>query len=143
MKLINILVVISLFFVTMTGCDKDDNKSINCDKQAIISADEYNTAPTDQLTINKIEINGDCLKINFRSSGCSGDTWKLKLIDSGVLHYSNPPQRKLRLSLKNEEMCRALITKELTFDIRELQVEGNQVLLSITNSDNQILYEYL
>lgn len=142
MKHINILVVISVFFITLTACDKDDNNSINCDKQVVISADEYNTAPTDQMTINNLEINGDCLKIDFSSGGCSGDTWELKLIDSGALLYSNPPQRNLRLSLKNEELCEAYITKELTFDIRELQVEGNQVLLNIINSDDQILYEY-
>ncbi len=142
MRHINILVVISLFFVTLTACDKEDDNSINCDKQVVISADEYNTAPTDQLTINNLEINGDCLKINFSSGGCSGDTWELKLIDSEIILYSNPPQRNLRLSLKNEELCEAYITKELTFDINELQVDGNQILLNITNSDDQILYEY-
>ncbi|MDC1539543.1 hypothetical protein N8480_02595 [Flavobacteriaceae bacterium] len=82
------------------------------------------------------------MKINFSSSGCNGDTWELKLIDSEDILESNPPQRNLRLSLKNEELCEAYITKELTFDISNLQVDGNKVQLNLTNSDKNILHEY-
>ena len=82
------------------------------------------------------------LKINFSSGGCRGYTWELKLIDSEIILYSNPPQRNLRLSLKNEELCEAYITKELTFNVKKLRVDGNQIILNITNSDDQILYEY-
>ena len=124
------------------ACNNDDDNSNNCDQVTIVSSEQYETAPNDQLFINTLELNGDCLKINFSSSGCNGDTWNLKLIDSEIIMESNPPQRNLRLSLKNEELCEALITKELTFDIKELRVGGNQVLLNITNSNDQILYEY-
>jgi hypothetical protein len=44
--------------------------------------------------------------------------------------------------LKNDELCAAVIGKEMTFDISQLQVNGNRVLLNITNSGDQILYEY-
>ena len=82
------------------------------------------------------------MKINFSSSGCGGETWEIKLIDSEDIMESNPPQRNLRLSLKNEEVCLAIVTKELTFDISNLQVGGNRVQLNITNSEETILYEY-
>ena len=131
-------------FVVIFGiiaCNNDDDSN-NCDQVTIISLEQYETAPNDQLFINTLELNGDCLKINFSSSGCDGDTWILKLIDSESIMESNPPQRNLRLSLRNEEDCEAVITRELTFDVNELRVGGNQVLLNITNSDDQILYEY-
>jgi len=124
------------------ACNNDDDNSNNCDQVTIVSFEQYENAPNDQLFINTLELNGDCLKINFSSGGCDGDTWILKLIDSESIMESNPPQRNLRLSLRNEEDCEALITKELTFDVNELRVDGNQVLLNITNSDDQILYEY-
>ncbi len=142
MKTLNLILGIIIIFTSLSSCDKDDDNSINCDKQVIISAAEYNTAPNDPLTINTLELNGDCLKINFSSTGCTGDTWELKLIDSEVILYLNPPQRDLRLSLKNDELCDAYITKELTFDVKTLRVDGNQIILNITNSDDQILYEY-
>lgn len=137
-----ILILISIG-ITILSCSNDDiENSNNCDFETIISAEQYGNAPSDQLSINSLEINGNCLKINFSSSGCSGDTWELKLIDSEAILKSNPPQRVLRLSLKNEEACLAYITKELTFDISNLQVDGKKVQLNITNSEDNILYKY-
>jgi len=139
-----ILVVLFCLFV-LFACDKDDNHDgnpTNCDLITIISSELYASAPNDELTINSLEINEDCLKINFSSSGCSGDSWLLKLIDSGNILESYPPQRNLRLSLKNDEECDAYFTKELTFNISNLRVEGNQVKLNLTNSDKSILYKY-
>lgn len=134
--LIGIIVILGI-----TACHKDDDSS-NCDQITIVSAEEYKTAPNDGITINSLEINGDCLKINFSSSGCDGHSWEIKLIDSEDILKSLPPQRNLRLSLKNTELCQRYITKELTFDITKLRVEGNQVLLNITNYNDQILYKY-
>ncbi|MGY5354752.1 hypothetical protein [Wenyingzhuangia sp. IMCC45467] len=127
----------------ISSCSDDNNGNLtNCDYETLISAKQYQTAPSVQLKINSLEINGDCLKINFSSGGCSGNTWELKLIDSEDVLESDPPQRNLRLSLKNEELCEAYITKELTFDISNLQVDGNKVQLNITNIEDSILYEY-
>jgi hypothetical protein len=39
-------------------------------------------------------------------------------------------------------MCEAFLTREMAFDISNLQVEGNQVLLNIVNSDKSVLYQY-
>lgn len=141
MKKILFLILVGL---AVLSCSKDDDKEnpIKCDLETLISTEQYTTAPSDQLTINSLSINDNCLKINFSSSGCNGDTWELKLIDSEDILESNPPQRNLRLSLKNEESCLAYITKELTFDISNLQVNGNKVQLNLTNSDKNILYKY-
>ncbi len=141
MKTLSLVLGTIFVCLSFTSCEKDDN-TISCDKQVVISADEYQSAPNDHLTINSLELNKDCLTINFSSGGCSGDTWELKLIDAEVILLSIPPQRSLRLSLKNEELCEAYITKEIAFDISKLQLDGNKVLLNMTNSGDQILYEY-
>ncbi|WP_423127626.1 hypothetical protein [Gaoshiqia sp. Z1-71] len=135
-------VAICSFFMSCTKDKDDDCRSPVCDRLVVVDGDQYLTAPDDQLTIISVELAGDCLKINFASSGCSGSSWKVKLIDSEAVLYSDPPQRNLRLSLNNQEMCDAYIGKEVTFDIKRLRVNGNRVLLNITNSGSQILYEY-
>jgi len=113
----------------------------NCDQNVIISADEYENAPNGHLTIIDMKIVGDCLKIKFSASGCNGDSWVVKLIDHGTIAESNPCQRMLRLSLDNQELCKALITKEVSFNIKDLQVkEDNRIILNIL--DKSILYEY-
>ena len=133
-----------LIGIVILSCSNDDDNGNqnNCDFETIISAEQYQNAPNDQIEINSLDINDNCLKINFSSSGCDGNNWKLKLIDSGDIMESNPPQRNLRLSLKNEESCEAYITKELTFDITNLKIDGNKVQLNILSSEENILYEY-
>ena len=137
------ILILTLIGLTFLNCSDDDNgNQSSCDFETLISAGQYANAPSDQLTVNSLEIDDNCLKINFSSGGCSGDTWELKLIDSGDILESLPAQRNLRLSLKNEELCEAYIRKELTFDISNLQIDENQVQLNITNGDESILYGY-
>ncbi|WP_111309823.1 hypothetical protein [Confluentibacter sediminis] len=137
-----ILVAFVLFFGSF-ACSKNDDNTSDCQFTTIISSDEYENAPSGGLIINNLEINGSCLKINFTSGGCNGDSWELKLIDSGDILKLGLPQRTLRLSLKNEELCYALITKEVTFEISNLRLEGsNKLQLNIKNSDDTILYKY-
>ncbi|MBU3821603.1 hypothetical protein KO566_05995 [Flavobacteriaceae bacterium XHP0103] len=136
------ILILSFLFLGLSACSKDNDDNITCELTTIVSPETYENAPSDILTVNDLEINGDCLKINFSSGGCNGNSWEVTLIDSGTILESNPPQRNLRLSLKNEELCYAYITKELTFDISNLKVDGNQIQLNITNSDDTILYEY-
>lgn len=136
--------ILTLTGMAMLSCSKDKHvvPSNNCGIDPVISAYQYANAPSDPLTINSLKIENNCLKIQFSAGGCNGKTWQVKLIDSENILESNPPQRNLKLSLKNEEPCEAYIKKEIAFDISKLQVEGNKVLLNITNSDKQILYEY-
>jgi hypothetical protein len=141
---------ILIFLILIIGfhsCNDDDDNgksdSINCDFNTFISADLYANAPNDQLSIISLEINGSCLQISFSASGCDGNSWEVKLIDSEQIFETLPVQRDLRLSLDNNENCTAVLTKTLTFDISELQIsDETQILLNITNSDDQILYEY-
>lgn len=117
------------------------NNQSDCDQNVIISPTEYQSAPNDPFSITEMTITGDCLNIKFTASGCDGNTWIVKLIDSGNITESYPCQRTLRLSLDNKELCTAMPVKEISFDIKDLQIDGNdKVILHI--SGKEILYEY-
>ena len=134
-----------IFFIMLSflGCNNDKvGIQTDCDATTIISHSIYNSAPNDELEINSLEIEDDCLKINFSASGCDGESWKLKLVDAGVIMESYPPQRNLRLSLKNEEPCDGYFSREISFHINNLKTDGDRVYLNITNSDKSILYIY-
>ncbi|WNW02347.1 hypothetical protein RRF68_02680 [Tenacibaculum sp. HL-MS23] len=132
-----------LIGILASSCSEDNNDNlIKCDFETLISKEQYQNAMSDQLDINSLSINDDCLKINFSSAGCNGNTWVLKFIDSENIMESNPPQRNLKLLFKNNELCEAYITKELAFDISNLKVDGNKVQLNIVNLEKNILYEY-
>ncbi len=140
MKNLFLLALIPILLIRCTNGDGPDPNG--CDLGTVISQELYRNAPSDEVTINSFEIEGDCLKINFSASGCSGESWKITLIDSGSILESDPPQRNLRFSLENNELCEAFITRDLTFNIKNLRVEGGRVQLNLTNSEDQILYEY-
>lgn len=112
-----------------------------CNQKVIISPEEYENAPDDSLSITEMKITGNCLNIKFSASGCGGNSWIVKLIDSGDIYESYPAQRRLRLSLDNNELCAAITGKEVSFNVEDLQISGNdKVMLHI--SGNEILYRY-
>lgn len=133
--------VLLLICSQLLSCSEDDNLS-SADLEVLIDSESYNSAVSDNYIIGSIKLDGDFLTIKFGASGCDGNSWKVKLIDSGALAKSNPPQRSLVLSLENNEICHAAITKELTFDISALRVSTNKVWLNFKNFEKGILYEY-
>lgn len=135
---------IGLIWLLQASCGRDAEPEPPgiCDQKVIINKGQYKNGPSDLLTIQEAEISGDCLTIRFGASGCDGKSWEVRLIDSGEVLYSDPPQRNIRLSLRNKEMCEAYLTREISFDISDLQVNGNKLLLNLSNSGTQIAYSY-
>ena len=109
MKKLLILLVITIFM--FNGCTDEETCDCvpppECDKAVIVDGNKYDNAPDDDLNITDAKIVNDCLTITFGSSGCDGSSWQLALYDAGVIMESYPPQRNIRLSLKNEELCDA------------------------------------
>jgi hypothetical protein len=138
----SLLKLVMLFLcIQLLSCSDDDNLPI-VDSEVLIDDVAYNSAQTDNYTINSIRLEGDILIVNFSSSGCDGSSWEVKLIDSGGAAYSNPPQRFLALTLENNEECEAFFTKELAFDISALRLSNSSVWLNVKNYEEGILYQY-
>jgi hypothetical protein len=138
------ILIFTLFLLVCYSCIENNTASNDdySDFQVIIDEDLYVNAPADPLEILDIAIVSDSLKISFSSGGCDGSSWEVKLIDSGAILESFPVQRNLRLSLKNEELCKAIVFKEIAFDISKLKTDDSKIQLNVTNSNNSILYEY-
>jgi len=125
------------------SCSNDtDNDHSICEDQIIVSSDDFNNALSDQIANSTLEIKDNCLRIALSASGCDGNTWIVQLIASEEILYSEPPQQNIKLSFQNNEFCTTVISKEFTFDITSLQLSGNQIVLNIVNTGDQILYEY-
>lgn len=142
MKQLVILLIFSPLFLSIQCKTEAIEPNPDCPLSVIVSENEYNNAPDDELSIVSASITGDCLNIEFASSGCDGSTWEIKLLDANVIMESYPVQRNLRLSLKNIEECDAVIARSISFDLRPLQLNYDKILLNLTNSGDQLLYEY-
>src|SRR5690606_3244488 len=137
---LKVLLLFAFAILISSSCKKNDH-SVSCDDRVVISKQLYENAPDGALIITELRVEGDGLSVNFQASGCSGDTWITKLIDSETLIETNPAIRTLRLSLDNKELCEAFISKQISFNIKELRIKGsNTVILDI--SGKSILYKY-
>jgi len=140
---------------TFTQCDKiselfdkPTKPTSSCDQKVIICNTQFENAPNYPISIMNMEIVGDCLKIKFGASGC--DIKNIKLIDSDNVyffytqHYLHPPERYVRLSFDNPGLCARWITEEVSFNIKDLRVQGrNKIWLRLSDiPEDVILYKY-
>jgi hypothetical protein len=140
--MLRLYTLLSLFFII--SC-KQEIIETSCDQEVFINNDAYNNNSSANFTINSVEIEDNCLIINFGASGCDGSSWQEKLIDSEEILESIPVQRNLIFSLENSEICLAYFTKEVSFDISSLQISSeSSMVLNIENGINNFnaLYEY-
>ena len=138
------LILLSFIFFTLISC-KDNSLNSNqsdCDQKIIINNSLYKNSPNDIFEFINVEIENNCIIILIEYGGGCGEV-EFKLIDSEIVAKSNPPQRDIRLSFKDDDDCEALIRKEITFDLTPIQIVGtNKVYLNILNWDKGILYTY-
>ncbi|MUU78002.1 hypothetical protein [Winogradskyella endarachnes] len=93
--------------------------------------------------IEAIQINDDCIILTVSDSGCDSDNWVITLVDSGNIAESMPPQRYLKLALVNDDVCLAYFTKQQTFDLTNLKIEGvDEVLLNFEGFAESVSYYY-
>ena len=143
MKTILILFVTSILLIT--ACEDseiEDDVVISQDGTVIISSATYKATKTNYYSISNAEIVGDTLRITVSSSGCSGDTWIAKLIDSGAIAESNPVQRFAKISLENIEACASVPSKEFVFDLSLLRVGYDRLSLNLEGWNDGLLYRY-
>ena len=141
MKKIAILLSLGLLFAV--SCERNNGSDItHCDKNVIIDGIEYQNATDDNVSIVDVKIKGNCLKIKFGASGCDGSTWNERL-NATLCRGAGNPYWLLMFSLENNEDCSAWITKETSFNIKDLKLqEKNNVRLHFGNTGQWILYKY-
>lgn len=135
---------VMLCFLNMQ-CDEDDI-SIDlelCDQAVVIDENAYNNLESAHFTFFDTKIIDNCLSIEITSSGCSGDSWEFKLVDSGAVAESSPEQRYLKFQLINEELCDAVFNKTVSFDLTPIQISGsNEIILNIEGLESSLNYSY-
>ncbi|AOW19690.1 DUF4377 domain-containing protein [Urechidicola croceus] len=115
----------------------------SCQTEVVIDNEKINNPENiSTYTINSAEIINNCLHISFSSSGCDSDTWQFELIGSEDVLESYPPQRRIKFTLDNQDECLAFFNVDVTFDISQLKVEGNELILHLDEWDEPLIYQY-
>jgi len=128
-----------------TTCDDDvvGVPETDCDQFALADNSLYEGAESDFYQIINAEVFEDCLNLEVSASGCSGETWEFLLLATEDVMESSPVQRNIKLVLINQEACLAVFSREVSFDLTDLQVEGeNEVVFNLQDHEESITYSY-
>jgi len=137
------LILLFSFVLVSVSCKKDGDNLASGSK-LLIGKEYFNDYPKDPNMISNAEISGDTLTITLSASCCSTAKWITNLVGSETILYSDPPQREIRLSFKNENpVCDMLCGKTVQFDITPTKLENtNTIKLNLTGWGSQLIYNY-
>ena len=131
-----------IFLAAVISCENDKSEKITCDSLILINNDLYANSPNDPLMISNATLENDCLKISFGASGCDSQSWIIELIGSEEIIKTNPPQRSIRLSLRNNEDCLAALGRTMTFDLKPAQISQGEIILNLQCWETPLRYKY-
>lgn len=131
--------------LNITNFDKqilitDTGYEVYCDFIKTVEPEEFSVLESDDFTIHATEVVGNCLEITFSASGCDGKSWETKLIASNTVLDVIPTVVSSFFELTNNELCEAVITKTVSFDISNFEVGVDKPSLFITNAGKNITF---
>ncbi|WP_431159318.1 hypothetical protein [Winogradskyella poriferorum] len=143
-KVRQLMLLVLCALLLNTTCDDDTiPQESECDAFAIIDDFAFDNNESSFFEIISANIEGDCLNIEISASGCSGETWQIELFSNTVINESLPVQRGLKLILTNNEACLAVFTRQTSFDLTTLQVEGeNEINFNLEGFEESVNYSY-
>ena len=126
-------------FVWLVACTEQVEMSQgNCTKYVNLNYFNYDSLKTDPLTIIDVKITGDCLMLTLQyGGGCKEHQIDLVLIQPECGTPPLPPPTFEIRHNANGDACKALITKEYSFDISGIKESGKNktdFVLSTRNS---------
>jgi len=140
-----------LLFLFLAGCTNQEEISgtNDCPKYVTLNYYNYDSLKTDPLTIIDVKFNGDCLMLTLQyGGGCKEHQIDLAFIQPECGTPPLPPPTFEIRHDANGDGCKALITKEYSFDISGIKEVGKNktdFVLNTRNSSgiaNTVTYTY-
>lgn len=122
-----VLVAFSACKTTKNNTTKHTNKTDELVCKPIVKDISGIYVTSDEFLLVGATLNGKCLEIEVEySGGCGGDEWTLAW--TGMLMKSLPPKASIYLHLKDNDACRQVVRKKISFDISSIY-DGEVILL--------------
>lgn len=117
-------------------------EELNCAPYVDLYFNNYDSIARDPVYIHEAFVDGDCLQIKLSySGGCQEHTLDLARMHPWVTGSSNIPTFEIRHNA-NGDMCEALFTKELRYDLTPLKQEGKkEFVLTAKLADGEVYSE--
>jgi len=156
MRSFAILPILSLGFLLMfsacakkKGVAESTQETVNVSipkpevEKIIIDQGFVEPAINGRFNVDSWSINGSVLEITVSySGGCEEHIFRLYTDQKYMKSY--PPQLNLFLEhIDNNDRCRAMIIKKLSFDVAGIEYPGtSEIILRLNNSKETISYKY-
>lgn len=135
-KLLNALLIILL--ISLSAClDPDMVVPGSCPKYVELNYSNYDSLKTDPINLLDLNFDGDCLVLTLQyGGGCQEHEVDLALIlpECGTPPLP-PPTFEIRHDA-NGDNCKALITKDYSFDLSAMREEGKTKVDFVLNARN-------
>ena len=145
MKFILILICSSLFVACKCHKKIVEQNNMNNEEALLVGKLDMHSDSSDVIKIEDAIIVGNKLEIKVSyGGGCENHSFEL--IGSPNISKSLPPIRSIQLIHRaNKDACKALIIKELKFDISAFTYKkesGDAIYLQLDGWDAKLLYTY-
>ncbi len=101
------------------------SETTDCPKYVELNFSNYNSLNTDPISIISAKVDGDCLKLTLQyGGGCKEHQVDLALIQPECGTPPLPPPTFEIRHNANGDVCKALVTKEYSFNISGIREEG-------------------
>jgi len=133
-------VLIFLMFLILAACTNQEEilSTNDCQKFVTLNYSNYDSLKTDPFSIIDVKFNGDCLMLTLQyGGGCKEHQIDLAFIQPECGTPPLPPPTFEIRHDANDDACKALITKEYSFDISGIKEKGKSqtdFILNIKNS---------
>jgi len=120
------LFAILITFLFQSACTEQiETTQDDCTRYVELNYSNYNSLKTDPLSLISAKVEGDCLVLTLQyGGGCKEHQIDLALIQPECGTPPLPPPTFEIRHNANDDVCKALITKEYSFDISGIREEG-------------------
>ena len=109
-----------LLIFAFIACGEEDPINENCPDLIVVNEAKYKSINNDNdVLIQEMSIENDCLVINIGFSGCDDDH-TIVMVTDGAVAESFPVQVHFKLLDENPQACLAYFTKEFNYDLNQL-----------------------
>lgn len=142
------IAIFILLLIVILSCNSNDNETLvptsSCNENAQIETEtNFNSIETNNYVIQNVVLTNNCLAITLSSSGCNAVNWDMNLFSHNNFTAVYPLQRFAKIELINNEMCLAVFSKTISFDLTPYQVQNqNQVTINLEGWNEPIVYTY-
>jgi hypothetical protein len=134
MKITQLFITTAAFlFITACTGNKMEIENNSCTQYTDLYFSNYDSLKSDPVNVISMDVVGDCLQMKVSYGGCTTD----HPINLSYMHpwCGTPPLPPPTFEIKHDsrgELCKMLVTNELSFDLTPLRTDSvNEVTFSV------------